>query len=221
MPSAASPSPARRADHVRNRAALIAAARAVFAEQGAAAPVEEVVRRAGFAKGTFFRHFPTKETLVQALLADRLAALGEIADEINREREPGWGTLCLMMERLLDEVAGDRSIPELMERGERVAFTQEIIQARQRVNDQIERAVIGAQAAGEVRSDIVGADIPPIVFTIARTAARYRTTRPGLGRRYLRVFLDGVRAGHTSDLGDPPLTYDELQPPERSCGRPD
>jgi AcrR family transcriptional regulator len=208
-----SASPTRRADHVRNRAALIVAAREVFAEQGADAPIDEVVRRAGFAKGTFFRHFATKETLVQALMADRLTVLADVALEINDGQPPGWATLCLIMERFLDQVAGDRSISEFLDRGIHPGFTEEIAQARRRLDDQIDRAVRAAQAAGEVRPDLAGTDIPPVMFTITRTTARFNATHPGLGRRYLRLFLDGLRAGQTSDLGSPPLTRDELKPP--------
>jgi AcrR family transcriptional regulator len=216
-----SSSPTRRADHVRNRAALIVAARDVFAEQGVDATIDEVVRRAGFAKGTFFRHFPTKETLIQALLADRFTALGDVALEINDTQPPGWATLCLIMERVLDQVAGDRSIPELLDRGGPPVFSEEIIRARERLSDQIERAVSGAQVVGEVRPDLAGTDIPPILFTIAHGTARLNATHPGLGRRYLRLFLDGIRAGETSDLGSPALTRDELPPPGRGgCGRP-
>jgi AcrR family transcriptional regulator len=214
-----SPGGHRRADHVRNRAALLQAARDVFAEQGADAPVEEIANRAGFAKGTFFRHFANKESLVQALLADRLASLGEIAGEINRSREPGWSTLALMMERIFDQIADDRSLADFLERGERVAKTEDIMRARDRLEHEIDGAVAGAQERGEVRPDVSGTDFPPIMFMITRTTARHHAAHPMLGRRYLRLFLDGIRAGRTSDLGEPPLTRADLEPPER-CSPP-
>jgi AcrR family transcriptional regulator len=215
----------RRADHVRNRATLLHAAREVFAEQGADAPVEAIAHRAGFAKATFFRHFPNKEGLVQALLADRLVALGEIAREINTTREPGWTTLGSLMERLLDQIADDRSLAEFLERGERVRPTEEILRAREVLAGEIDRAVAGAQERGEVRPDVSGLDFPPIVFMITRATARHHGTHPWLGRRYLRLFLDGIRAGHDSDLGGPPLTFDDLRrarscPPARPTSSP-
>ena len=53
----------RRADALRNRALVLAAAADVFADQGLKAPVEEVARRAGVGVGTVCRNFPTKEAL--------------------------------------------------------------------------------------------------------------------------------------------------------------
>ena len=73
-----------RADARRNRAAILAAAEAVFAEQGTSAPTEEVAARAGVAIGTVFRHFPTKDALLAAMMKEllaRLAAGGSGADQ--------------------------------------------------------------------------------------------------------------------------------------------
>ncbi len=183
----------------------------MFAEQGADASVEAIAHRAGFAKGTFFRHFPNKESLVQALLADRLETLGEIAGEINASQEPGWRTLGTMMERILEQIADDRSLAEFLERGERVAPTEEIISARGVLAREVDRAVDGAQACGEVRSDVSGTDFPPIMFMITRATARHHPCHPRLGRRYLRLFLDGIRTGHESDLGAPALTVEDMR----------
>jgi AcrR family transcriptional regulator len=201
----------RRADHVRNRAALLHAAREVFAEQGADASVEEIAHRAGFAKGTFFRHFASKESLVQALIADRLVLLGTIVSEMNATREPGWATLGAMMERVLDQIADDRSLAEFLERGERLIPTTEIVDARSTLAREVQRAVAGAQERGEVRPDVSGADLPPIMFMITRATARHHAMHPQLGRRYLRLFLDGIRAGNDSDLGGPPPTFDDIR----------
>ncbi|MGI8715565.1 MAG: TetR/AcrR family transcriptional regulator [Solirubrobacteraceae bacterium] len=211
MSTTPSPKAPRRADHLRNQTALLKAARAVFAEQGADASIGEVVRRAGFAKGTFFRHFATKEVLVQALLADRLTKLGEIASEVNTGSEPGWSTLCLMMERILDHIADDRSLAEFMDRGDPIQTTAQIKSARQALADELDRAVRGAQAMGEVRPDVTASDFPAIMFMITRATARHYTSHPRLGRRYLRLFLDGIRSANTSDLGEPPLTRAEME----------
>ncbi|MFI8805301.1 TetR/AcrR family transcriptional regulator [Micromonospora chalcea] len=71
--------PPLRADAQRNRARILDAAEAVFAEFGARASTEEVARRAGVAIGTVFRHFPTKEDLLAALMKRLLAQLTEEA----------------------------------------------------------------------------------------------------------------------------------------------
>ena len=210
MAESMNPDRPRRTDHVRNRTLLLAAAREVFTEQGADAPVGEIARRAGLAKGTFFRHFASKEVLVQALVLDRISKLDEIAREINSSYEPGWETLGLMMERFLDHLANDRSLGEFIDRGA-IESTPEIQRARTELWAEIERAVRGAQEKGEVRADVTGTDLPPIVLMIASTTSRRYATHPKLGRRYLRIFLDGIRASNTTDLGAPPLTLGDFE----------
>ncbi|WP_255292517.1 TetR/AcrR family transcriptional regulator [Micromonospora sp. WMMA1996] len=70
-----------RADAQRNRARILDAAEAVFAEFGTRASTEEVARRAGLAIGTVFRHFPTKDDLLAAIMKRLLAQLVEEAAE--------------------------------------------------------------------------------------------------------------------------------------------
>src|SRR5947208_5644140 len=62
-----------RADAVRNREAIVEAARAVFAEQGLDAPLDEIAKRAGTGNATLYRRFPTRGDLVSAVFADRMA----------------------------------------------------------------------------------------------------------------------------------------------------
>jgi len=69
-----------RVDAQRNRARILDAAEAVFAEFGARASTEEVARRAGVAIGTVFRHFPTKDDLLVAIMKRLLAQLVEDAE---------------------------------------------------------------------------------------------------------------------------------------------
>src|SRR5919202_3018532 len=70
-----------RADARRNRERVIAAARAVFAEQGREAQVDDVARRAEVGVGTVYRHFPTKEALLEALAVDAFERICVIARE--------------------------------------------------------------------------------------------------------------------------------------------
>ena len=72
-----------RADAARNRERLLAAAKAVFSAGGPEASLEAVARRAGVGIGTLYRHFPTRETLFEAVYrreVDELAALAEASD---------------------------------------------------------------------------------------------------------------------------------------------
>src|ERR1700743_436591 len=70
-----------RADAVRNRDTIVAAAGAVVAEQGAAASLEEIARRAGVGSATLHRHFPDRYALLEAVFAERVASLcGDAAE---------------------------------------------------------------------------------------------------------------------------------------------
>src|SRR5215212_8784696 len=62
-----------RADAARNRAAIVESARAVYAEEGLDAPLDEIARRAGTGNATLYRRFPTRADLVGAVFAERMA----------------------------------------------------------------------------------------------------------------------------------------------------
>lgn len=77
-----------RADARRNYERLLAEARSTFAEHGADASLEEVARRAGVGIGTLYRHFPTREALLEALLRDRFDGLCRSAQELMTTEPP-------------------------------------------------------------------------------------------------------------------------------------
>src|SRR5689334_6744231 len=78
-----------RADARRNRARVLEAAGAVFAAEGVGAPTEAVAKRAGVGIGTVFRHFPTKEALLAAVLVERMRGLAEHARAAVAEDDAG------------------------------------------------------------------------------------------------------------------------------------
>jgi AcrR family transcriptional regulator len=77
-----------RADVRRNHERLLAAARDVFVRHGVDASLNEVARRAGVGPATLYRHFPTREALLEALLAGRYDELAATAHELRRESTP-------------------------------------------------------------------------------------------------------------------------------------
>jgi len=70
-----------RADAARNRDAIVAVARDVFAEQGLEAPLEVIAARAGVGIATLYRRFPTREKLVAAALTEKVAEYAEAAEQ--------------------------------------------------------------------------------------------------------------------------------------------
>ena len=84
--------PALRADARRNREAVLAAARERFGECGLDCQMDDIART-GVGVGTVYRHFPTKEDLIAALVADRFERLAERAEQALAERDP-WQAFC-------------------------------------------------------------------------------------------------------------------------------
>src|SRR5687768_4230101 len=95
-PTTASARPLRR-DAQRNRDSLLAAARAVFAEHGMQASLEQVAKRAGVAIGTLYNHFPARLDLVQEVFAGKLATWVAAAEQA-LSMDDAWDGLCLFLE---------------------------------------------------------------------------------------------------------------------------
>ena len=101
--------PPKRADARRNYEQLIAAARGVFAESGSNASLEEIARQAGVGIGTLYRHFPTRQALLEAVYVDEVEALGRSASELADLAAVGSAHRVAAQLRLLrDDQAGAR-----------------------------------------------------------------------------------------------------------------
>jgi AcrR family transcriptional regulator len=177
-----------RADAARNRAALLAAAEAEFAERGPDASVADIAQRAGIGKGTVFRHFPTKEDLLAAVVLDRVATLTTLARELAGRPDAGPA-----LEEFLYQAAGKQQQLDLSFLRGATTVNERLDDARATLFDAISTLVTRAQRAGAVRDDVTGLDVilmmcaPHYVTTYVPEAA------PDLWRRYLGIILDGLR----------------------------
>src|SRR5437762_13388240 len=102
-----------RSDARRNRERLVASARTLFASDGVDVPVEEITRHAGVGMGTLYRHFPTKEDLIDAVLEDAFSGLLDAAKEA-AEAEDAWAGLTSFLERALAEHVGNRGLKDII-----------------------------------------------------------------------------------------------------------
>ena len=100
----------RRADAERNRAAIITAATAVFAEHGADVDVREIARRSGVGMGTLYRHFPSKEDLLRLSLEQEFTAWLTQAHERAAATEDPWQALSGFFEQVLTTQAHNRAL---------------------------------------------------------------------------------------------------------------
>jgi AcrR family transcriptional regulator len=180
-----------RADARRNRGLVLAAADAVFAERGVAASTEEVARRAGVGVGTVFRHFPTKEALLAALLVERLNAMASDAEAQIDSDDPG-AALRELFARMVEKSAAKKMYSEALGDGSGCWPAAGLADAQRRVRHGIGGLLLRAQEAGQVRADLSPEDLFALVVGASR-AAEFAGDDPQVQRRTLEVVLDGLR----------------------------
>lgn len=182
-----------RADARRNYEKLMAAAAVAFAESGLEAQVEDIARRAGVGVGTVYRHFPTKEALVEALAAQHFERLADIAEEALAEDGEAWEIFSAAIWRSARAAAADVAWCELI--GGHPTVVQAASQGQVRLAEAMTALIERAQKAGTMRQDATVADIKTIMCGFGHVAAAQRAGAAMDWERYLEIALDGLRAG--------------------------
>ncbi len=176
-----------RADASRNRARLVDAARAVFAEKGTAATVEEIAKAADVGVGTFYRHFPRRIDLVEAVYLDDVEGLVTLAREL--EQAPPWDALAGWLEGFVRYAQSKRTfLAELHEAFEKTPDL--MLQSREKIATSVGVLLARAQQDGVVRADLDQHDLMQLVggMCMARNATLEQN------QRLLRFVLDGIRS---------------------------
>src|SRR5215213_9938800 len=137
-----------RADAARNRAAIVEAARAVFAEDGLDASLEEIAQRAGTGSATLYRRFPTREDLVAAVFGERMAE-HLAAVEAGLADDDSWHGFASYVTTAAAMQARDRGIADLVTM--ELSTAPEIERLRSQAFDGLVRLVERAREAGVLR----------------------------------------------------------------------
>ena len=196
----------RRADAIRNRALVLAAAEEVFAEQGLRAQVEEVARRAGVGVGTVCRNFATKQALLQAVLSSLYESLLARAEDALTEPDPAVAFEAFVL--AYSEFSNrHRAFAEQMA-NELEAAAQPV---RARLLTVITQLVANAQAVGAIRPDVGPTDVSMLLSGVAHATALAGDLQPRLRERYVRIVLDGLRPHGASELPGQPLSFAEVR----------
>jgi AcrR family transcriptional regulator len=192
-----------RADARRNRERIVTSARRCMAKRGLDAQMEEIARGAGVGVGTVYRHFPTKDDLVEALASERFERLRELALEALEDADAGraFDSFIRNAARIQDE---DRALSEVL-----VSRPDTMTRAAVRVGmlELTDQVLKRAQKAGAVRKDAEARDIPMVMCALAGTLG----TPHADSDRYIALVLDGLRApgGKRTKL-PPSVRADEL-----------
>ena len=180
-----------RADARRNRAKVLEVARQVFSTEGTGVPLDDIADKAGVGAGTVYRHFPTKESLIQAVLLSRVEGLADRARALSESQPPDRALEMFIYDMLYEGGEKRDLIDALVDIGVDPATSLAVAHAElQRVMGiLLERA----QRAEVVRTDIDVDDLMALVTGVL--IALHRGARqPKLPERSLAVLLDGLRS---------------------------
>lgn len=191
---------ATRRDARRNHERLLVEAKALFAEQGIEASLDERATRAGVGAGTVYRHFPSRDDLVRELYDRAIAPLDDLAEEI-LAAPSGWQGVELYVERLSHWVISDPGIPALLRR---MGQIDPDYRPAARFEKPIAELVERAHREGTLRTDVDGVDLTVIIGMIG-SLAQFGGAYLPFWRRQLGIVLDGLRAepGRMTELPGP------------------
>ena len=180
---------ARRADASRNRDALLWAATRAFASSDAEPSMRAIAREAGVGIATLYRHFPTRESLVDAVYHDQVERLTVGARELLERFPPaeamrGW--MDLFGDWLMTKHGMTDTLLAMIESGE-IALAQ----TRAELLDVITTILEAGRAAGDLRADVTAEDIAASLLGIFTVAGKPEH-RPQ-AERLLNLLMDGLR----------------------------
>ncbi|MGX8906591.1 TetR/AcrR family transcriptional regulator [Streptomyces netropsis] len=205
----AAPQPRLRADALRNRERIIAAARETLVEHGADVHLDEIARRAGVGNATLYRHFADRHELIHHVTLSVMARIAEQAETARAEEPDAFLALRRFVHAAADERIG--ALCPLLADGVDHEHP-DLVEARDRLERDTEALMAAARAAGQLRDDIAVGDLMVALTQLTRPL-------PGSGcvnfdqfvHRHLQLFLDGLMAPARSRLPGCAATLQDLR----------
>jgi len=179
-----------RADAQRNRDSLLEAAKTAFAEVGPEASLDEIARRAGVGIGTLYRHFPTRDAIVEAVYRREVQHLADAASRLIDAMAPAEA-LRAWMGLFIDYVAAKKVIAPAL-KSSVSAGSAVYADSSARINEAIALLVERARATGEIRADADAADLlrALIGFAYVNSAPDWEAS----ARRLIDLLIDGLKS---------------------------
>ena len=176
-----------RADAQRNSARIIAVAKEVFAEHGIDAPLDDIVKRAAIGAGTLYRHFPTRDVLLEAIYREEIIALAELGSRLHRELPPerALGTwLHAQLTFIFANKGLARSLKTAMDHN-----SENFDYCRTAMRATMAELLTPLQESGTVRADIEVLDLLRIAHGISVATEQDGVER---GHKMLDIMLTGL-----------------------------
>lgn len=190
--------PALRRDAARNRDKIVAAAREAFADHGVDVGVDVIADQAGVGVGTLYRRFPTKESLIDAIIGELFDQVTDLARECLEAQPPEAGFVAYLrgVGQLQVDHVGCLS---------RLWTHTGHAHARKEFESTVRQLLRRAQDAGLVRRDVVYQDISVILWSLSGVVETTAPVAPTQWQRYLDLVLAGLRPSDRP-LSRPALT---------------
>jgi AcrR family transcriptional regulator len=200
MPGKSPPSRKPRADAKRNRERILEVAKEAFARAGAAASLDDIARRSGVGNATLYRHFPTRDTLIEAVYRHEVEKLAEAEPRFAASLPP-LEALRAWMLLFIEHVSAKRLIIPAMDSvaGGSLRLLEG---SRPLIHTAFMASVRRAIASGDLHSDT-----DPDDFVRALVGVFHTTALPGWepsARRLVDILIAGSRAGPKPPAASPP-----------------
>jgi AcrR family transcriptional regulator len=174
-----------RADAVRNRERVLAAAREAFAADGPSVSLDDIARRAGVGPGTVHRHFPSKQDLFTAVVTDRMRELAAEARQL-AEADDAGSAFFTFFHRLAGQARENLALTAA------VTLSDEVVRdSAAPLEEALAVLLVRAQQEGHVRGDVTVASLHALMAGALLMEQRLEPASRGLG---LRIVADGLRA---------------------------
>lgn len=202
-----------RADARRNRDTIVAVARAAFAAAGDSVPLEGIARDAGVGIGTLYRHFPTREALVDAVYAAELDDVTGSAPALLAKFPPD-AALRAWMDRYAEFSARKRGMIGTLRAGWSAGRITP--RTRERINAAIGTILDAGTQSGAFRDDVQADDVTSMLLGVFLSTAQSGPTDQTW--RLLDLLVDAIRPVTPRDIApaNPPA---RRRPPGISPGR--
>ncbi len=212
--------PRLRADATRNRDAILAAAREIFAERGIEASLEEIAARARVGIATLYRRFPSRQHLVAAALVEKVATYAEAAEAALAIPDP-WEGFCSLVRTMCELQAADRGLADLLSMT--LPGDEHVERLRRTANDHVVKIIERAKRAGRLRDDFVGEDLLILLIANAALVHVTHTEAPAASQRLVALALDAFGRTDAAALPPPPTSAEMAGAMrglarERGCG---
>ena len=178
-----------RADARRNRDRLLEVAVRAFSQDGPDVTLDAIAKDACVGIGTLYRHFPTREALIEAAYRNELARLCDAAADLLRDMPPDEATRT-WMDRYIDYMATKRGMADAL-RAVIASGGSPYAQSRDRLTSAITALLRAGAAAGTLRADVEPGDVLASLSGVSLAAGV--PAQRDQARRLLDLLMDGLR----------------------------